>query len=95
VTVASAPTAFSSSRDEGGARAMLYRSEDLGETWRSLCDAAHSPSAANFHGLVADPASPGGVIVGTDTGEVWRVSDRGEWTRCARGLPTVLAILAV
>jgi photosystem II stability/assembly factor-like uncharacterized protein len=95
VTVASAPTAFSSFKDEGGARAMLYRSEDLGETWRSLCDAAHSPSAANFHGLVPDPASPGGVIVGTDTGEVWRVSDRAAWTCCAKGLPTVLCILAV
>ena len=94
VTVASAPTAFSSFKDEGGAHAMLYRSEDHGATWRSLCDAAHSPSAANFHGLVADPSSPGGVIVGTDTGEVWRVSDRGEWTRLASGLPPVLSILA-
>jgi photosystem II stability/assembly factor-like uncharacterized protein len=93
VTVASAPTAFSSYKDEGGAHAMLYRSEDHGATWRSLCDAAHSPSAANFHGLVPDPAEPGGVIVGTDTGEVWRVSDRGEWTRLASGLPSVLSIL--
>ena len=95
VTVASAPTAFSNFKDEGGAKAMLYRSEDHGATWRSLCDAAHSPSAANFHGLVADPSSPGGVIVGTDTGEVWRVSDRSEWTRLASGLPSVLSILAV
>jgi len=94
VTVASAPTAFSSFKDEGGAQAMLYRSEDHGESWRSLCDTAHSPSAANFHGLVADPSSPGGVLVGTDTGEVWRVSDRGEWTRLASGLPPVMSILA-
>ncbi len=43
LTVASAPTAFSNHRDEGGAHAMLYRTEDGGETWRSLCDAAHSP----------------------------------------------------
>jgi photosystem II stability/assembly factor-like uncharacterized protein len=95
VTVASAPTAFSSFKDEGGAQAMLYRSEDHGETWRSLCDTEHSPSAANFHGLVADPAEPGGVLVGTDTGEVWRVSDRGVWTRLASGLPSVLSILAL
>jgi hypothetical protein len=93
VTVASAPTAFSSFKDDGGARAMLYRSEDLGETWRSLCDAAHSPSAANFHGLVPDPTSPGGVLVGTETGEVWRVTDRAEWTQLATGLPSVLSIL--
>ena len=95
VTVASAPTAFSSFKDEGGAQAMLYRSEDRGETWRSLGDAAHSPSAANFHGLVPDPSSPGGVLAGTDTGEVWRVSDRGEWTPLASGLPSVLSILAI
>jgi photosystem II stability/assembly factor-like uncharacterized protein len=95
VTVASAPTAFSSFKDEGGAQAMLYRSEDLGETWRSLCDADHTPSAANFHGLVPDPAAPGGVLVGTDTGEVWRVSDGGRWTKLASGLPAVMSILAL
>ena len=94
VTVASAPTAFSSYKDADGAQAMLYRSVDGGESWRSLCDRAHSPSAANFHGLVPDPTAPGGVLVGTDTGEVWRVSDGAEWTRLASGLPSVLAILA-
>jgi hypothetical protein len=95
VTVASAPTAFSSYKDDGGAHAMLYRSEDGGETWRSLGDRDHSPSAANFHGLVPDPTSPGGVLVGTDTGEVWRVSGGGQWTLLASGLPSVLSILAL
>jgi len=95
LTVASAPTAFSSYKDDGGAHAMLYRTEDGGETWRSLCDREHSPSAANFHGLVPDPAEAGGVLVGTDTGEVWRVSDGATWTRLAAGLPTVLSILAL
>jgi photosystem II stability/assembly factor-like uncharacterized protein len=93
VTVASAPTAFSIFKDDGGARAMLYRSDDLGATWRSLCDPAHSPSSANFHGLVPDPTSPGGVLVGTDTGEIWRVNDGAAWTRLAAGLPSVLSIL--
>jgi photosystem II stability/assembly factor-like uncharacterized protein len=93
LTVASAPTAFSSHRDEGGAQAMLYRTEDGGETWRSLCDREHSPSASNFHGLVSDPSEPGGVLVGTDTGEIWRVSDRGEWRCLAAGLPSVLSLL--
>lgn len=94
LTVASAPTAFSSSRDDGGAKAMLYRSDDGGQSWRSLCDAAHSPSDANFHGLTPDPASAGGVFVGTDSGEVWSVSPRGEWTRLADGLPVVQSLLA-
>ena len=95
LTVASAPTAFSNHREEGGSRAMLFRSEDGGEVWRSMCDEAHSPSAANFHGLTVDPEIPGGVLVGTDTGEVWRVSDGGEWQLCGDGMPAVLSLAAV
>jgi hypothetical protein len=94
LTVASAPTAFSSFKDEDGAGAMLFRSEDGGESWRSLCDQAHSPSAANIHGLAPDPEVPGGIIIGTDTGEVWRVSDGGEWRLAADGMPVVLSVLA-
>ena len=94
LTVASAPTAFSSYHAENGAQAMLFRSEDGGESWRSLCDGAHSPSAANFHGLTVDPEVPGSVLVGTDTGEVWRVSDSAEWEVCGEGMPTVLALAA-
>lgn len=95
LTVASAPTAFSHYKDAGGAQAMLFRSTDGGQTWRSLCDEAHSPSVANFHGLNVDPLLPGGVIAGTDTGEVWRVNGDAEWTRLADGLPSVLAVLAI
>ncbi|MDA1077059.1 MAG: hypothetical protein O3A63_20285, partial [Proteobacteria bacterium] len=95
VTVASAPTAFSSYKGPHGAGAMLYRSEDLGETWRSLCDAAHSPSRANFHALVPDDQVAGGVLTGTDTGEIWRVGDDASWAQVAEGLPTVLAIASV
>ncbi len=95
LTVACAPTAFSSHTDEGGAGAMLFRSEDRGASWRSLCDAAHSPSAANFHGLVVDPARPGGVLVGTDSGEVWRVGTGSDWSLLADGLPSVLSLNAV
>ena len=93
ITVGSAPSAFSHARNAGGAGAMLFRSEDGGAGWRSLCDAAHSPSAANFHGLAPDPAAPGGVLVGTDTGEVWRVSAAGDWTPLASGLPLVASLL--
>ena len=93
LTVASAPSAFSNYREENGAQAMLFRSEDGGGSWRSLCDEAHSPSAANFHGLTVDPEVPGGVLVGTDTGEVWRVSDHAAWERCGAGMPSVLALV--
>ena len=71
---------------------MLYRSEDLGESWHSLCDEAHSPSAANFHGLTHDPDNPGAVYVGTDTGEVWQVDPDGNWVQIMNGLPAVYAL---
>ena len=92
LTVASAPTAFSSYKDADGSGAMLFRSDDEGESWRSLCDDAHSPSAANFHGLCVDPTNEGGVIVGTDTGEVWQVSADCQWTQLASDLPAVLSL---
>ena len=94
LTIASAPTAFSSFKEDDGAQAMLFRSEDEGESWRSLCDTAHSPSHANFHGLTPDPEAPGGVVVGTDTGEVWRVSSDAEWTQMGSGMPPVLSVVA-
>lgn len=94
LTVGSAPTAFSNHRQESGSQAMLFRSESGGDSWRSLCDEAHSPSAANFHGLTVDPDVPGGVLVGTDTGEVWRVSDTAEWELFGEGMPTVLSLAA-
>jgi photosystem II stability/assembly factor-like uncharacterized protein len=95
ITVASAPTAFSSFRDDGGAGAMLFRTDDGAENWRSLCDDAHSPSPANIHGLAPDPALAGGVLVGTDTGEVWQVSSEAVWSQLASGLPAVLSVLGV
>ena len=95
LTVASAPTAFSNARDDGGASAALMRSDDLGGSWRNLGDEAHRPSAANFHGLIADPEHAGGVMVGTDTGEVWRVAPDQTWSKIASGLPAVMSLVAV
>lgn len=92
ITVACSPTAFSSHRDPGGARAMLYRSDDGGDGWRPLGDAAHSPSAAQLLSVTADPESAGSVLVGTDTGELWRVTAAAEWTLRASGLPPVQAV---
>ena len=95
LTVACAPTAFSSIKDEGGSKAMLFRSDDDGATWRSLGDAEHSPSAANFLSVTPDAQKPGWVLVGTETGEVWRVSPEAAWTKLTEGLPAVQALLAV
>jgi photosystem II stability/assembly factor-like uncharacterized protein len=92
LTIASAPTAFSSYKEDGGAQAMIFRSEDQGESWRSLCDEEHSPSPTNFHGLTTDAECVGGIVVGTDNGEVWRVSNDGQWQCLAQGLPAVLSL---
>ena len=94
LTVASAPNAFSNHRDASGAQAGLFRSDDQGRSWRSLCDDAHNPSSANFHGLIVDPGNVGGVLVGTDTGEVWQVSDAARWTEVGSGLPHVWTLAA-
>ena len=92
LTVGSAPNAFSNYREQDGAKAMLFRSDDRGESWRSLCDPAHTPSRENIHGLAPDPNHIGGVIVGTDVGEVWSVSEDAKWMMEADSLPPVLAV---
>jgi BNR/Asp-box repeat protein len=93
LTVPGVPDVRSSIADPGGAQAMLYRSEDDGLTWRSLGDAAHSPSAARFTAVACDPELAGGVLVGTETGEIWRVSADAAWTRVCDGLQAVQAVL--
>lgn len=95
ITVACAPTAFSTVKDAGGAQAMLYRSDDDGATWRSLGDAAHAPSAVNFLAVAPDSQQAGWVLAGTETGEVWRVGPDASWTLLAEGLPAVQALLAL
>lgn len=95
LTVAAAPTPFAVYSDEGGAGAMLYQSDDGGDTWRVLGDADHAPSTANLTALAPDPATPGGVLAGTDSGEVWRISPDAVWMRLAAGLPPVQTLLAL
>jgi hypothetical protein len=95
LTAPGVPDVRSSINDPGGAQSVLYRSEDEGETWRSLGDAEHSPSAARLTAVAADPEAVGGVLVGTETGEVWRVTANALWSRVCDGLPSVQALLPV
>ena len=74
---------------------MLMRSEDQGNSWRSLCDETHTPSTGNIHGLTIDIENVGGVLIGTDDGEVWRISDDAEWTLLADKLPSVLSAITI
>ena len=94
LTVGCAPSAFSSHRDPGGARSMLYQSPDGGVTWRSLGDAEHAPSAANILSVAVAPDGPGCVLVGTDTGQLWHVTPEAKWTLLHRDLPAIWSVLA-
>jgi photosystem II stability/assembly factor-like uncharacterized protein len=93
LTIGCAPTAFASYKDEGGAKSRLYQTTDGGDTWTELGDASHAPSDANILAVVPAPDVAGSVLVGTDTGEVWRVSPSAEWTLLVSGLPAVQSIL--
>lgn len=95
LTIPAMPDVRSSVKDPGGAQGMLYRSDDDGATWRSLGDAGHSPSAVRLMAITPDPEQPGWVLVGTETGEVWRVSPDATWTQLSEGLPPVQALLAI
>src|SRR5260370_419530 len=95
LTIPAVPDVRSSIKDPDGAGSMLFQSVDEGTTWRSLGDAAHSPSAARLTAVAADPANAGGVIVGTETGEVWRVSPEATWAQLLAGLPPGQALLPV
>jgi len=95
LTIGCAPTAFASHRDEGGAKSRLYQTTDGGDTWKDLGDADHSPSAACILSVAPAPEGAGHVLVGTDTGEVWRVNPDARWTLLVSGLPAVQSVLPI
>jgi hypothetical protein len=95
LTVPCAPDVRSSIKDPGGAQSVLFRSDDDGDTWRTLGDAEHSPSAARLTAVTPDAERPGWVLVGTETGEVWRVGPDATWSKLTAGLPAVQALLAL
>jgi photosystem II stability/assembly factor-like uncharacterized protein len=94
LTVPAVPSFRSSMKDPDGAQSVLFRSEDGGGSWRSLGDANHSPSRVRLTAVTPDPAEAGWVLVGTETGEVWRVSPDAEWRQVCQGLPAVQSLLA-
>jgi photosystem II stability/assembly factor-like uncharacterized protein len=93
LTVPAVPDVRSSVKDPDGAQCVLFRSNDDGATWRALGDASHSPSSVRLTAVVPDPQQPGGVLVGTETGEVWRVSADAAWTQLCADLPPIQSIL--
>jgi hypothetical protein len=93
-TVPAMPDVRSSVNDPGGAQAMLFQSTDDGATWRSLGDQAHTPSSVRLTAITPDPEANSSVLVGTETGEIWRVAPDATWTQVSEGLPAVQALLA-
>jgi photosystem II stability/assembly factor-like uncharacterized protein len=94
VTIPTAPAVRSTITDPGGAQSVLFQSSDGGETWQSLGDSAHSPSDARLTAVIPDEEQAGWVLVGTETGEIWRVSPDCDWSKLADRLPPVLSLLA-
>ena len=91
LTVGAAPDAFAHYKREGGAQAMLFHSDDLGQSWQPMLA---EPSNYNIHGLINDPDDLTSAIVGTDGGSVWRVTSGSAPEVLAEGYPTVLSLLA-
>ena len=73
-----------------GTAAGLFLSDDAGETW-SL---AGMEDREVWQTRAPDPTVPGGVMIGTDSGELWRVSNDAEWSLVASGMPSVLSVIA-
>lgn len=75
----------------------VYRSEDAGETWEAMEQGL--PRGTNVrlgvlrHGMCADTQDPCGVYVGTNTGQLFASTDRGEnWRMIADFLPPIYSV---
>jgi hypothetical protein len=67
---------------------------DVGEVW-NVAVSPHNPRTlyAGTQPAHVFVSHDSGNYVGTETGEVWRVSASGEWARVRDGLPSVQALL--
>ena len=65
----------------------LYKSSDYGQTWQELCGGF--PETEITRAIREDPARPGLLYVGTETGLYVSCDDGGNWQRFAGNLPVV------
>lgn len=76
----------------GGSPIAVYRSEDMGETWRRLPDPgmpdrAVMPFACRVMRMAQHPKHPGTIFAALEVNGVMRTSDGGEhWTDCSTDL---------
>jgi photosystem II stability/assembly factor-like uncharacterized protein len=67
-------------------RPYLYKTADLGKTWRRLSD--RLPQDVYLHAVREDPARKGLLYVGTERGVVFSLDDGGTWRELKLNLPT-------
>lgn len=76
----------------GGSPIEMYRSEDMGETWKRLPnpgmpDRAVMPFACRVMRMAQQPEKPGTIYAALEVNGVMRTTDGGEsWTDCSRDL---------
>lgn len=75
----------------------VYRTEDAGGKWNTMSDGLPSGPGVRLgvlrHGMCADAMDPCGVYVGTNTGQIFASSDRGNsWRLIADFLPPVYSV---
>jgi hypothetical protein len=77
----------------------VYRTKDAGESWQSLTNGLPGGNNVRLgvlrHAMCNDTLDPCGVYVGTNTGQLFASSDRGDsWTLLADFLPTIYSVNA-
>jgi photosystem II stability/assembly factor-like uncharacterized protein len=76
----------------GGSPISIYRSEDMGETWRALpnpgmADRAVMPFACRVMRMAQHPSKPGTIFAALEVNGVMRTTDGGEsWSDCSTDL---------
>jgi hypothetical protein len=82
-----------------GNQFTIYRTQDAGERWEALTNGL--PAGANVrlgvlrHGMCSDSHDPCGIYVGTNTGQLFASTDRGDsWSLIADYLPTIYSVTA-
>jgi len=67
--------------------AYAYKTTDYGQTWTRISDGI--PTGSFIHVIREDPATPGLLFVGTETGVFVSLDDGGHWEPLRSNLPTV------
>jgi photosystem II stability/assembly factor-like uncharacterized protein len=83
-----------------GEHFTVYRTKDAGEHWDALTEGLPAGPGVRLgvlrHGMCTDKKDPCGVYVGTNTGQLFASSDRGDsWHLIADYLPAIYSVSAI